>query len=471
MMRKRAVVAFAVIIGALLVMSGFTGCGNGNIDPGITITLTFDSDGGSSVPSQTVKEGEHFTKPADPTKAGYEFLGWYGVDSSSGQLEDGVFDFDLEYWRSGTVRAKWLPVFKVDAGNIAERIKAMTETGKIIASGAFTEEDFTKEGGIRDALLELLFDIENPQYSWDPKILVTLDLSDVEGLTSIPDNAFFEYSETQNDEDGNEITDIDKYRKCQNLTGIMLPSSIKSIGDHAFTSCTKLKSIELPEGVEKIGWQAFSYCTGLESITLPSTLKEIDQYAFTYCYNPALENITLPAGLTVIGYNAFANCDWLKCIEIPGGVKEIKDGAFSNCRWLENVIIHDGVKSIGDEAFRYVYALKTIIIPDSVEKIGERAFYCPGDSGSYSVSSLESITFGTGIKEIGARAFANCEKLKSATFKDTKSTWMVEDWDQEDNDYKAKPIGAMSGTPEENAKKLLDYSDERLYIADASSEQ
>ena len=463
----------AAVIAAMVMALAIAGCGNGNDDPDIpekTITLTFDTDGGSSVPSQTVKEGEHFTKPADPTKDGYEFWGWYGVDSSSGQLDPGVFDFDLEYWRSGTVRAKWLPVFNVTAGNIAETIKAMRETGKIIASGAFTENDFTKEGGIRDALLELL-DIENPQYSWDPKILVTLDLSAVTGLTKIPDNAFFEYSEAMKDENGNEITDMDKYRKCQNLTGIMLPSSIKSIGDRAFAYCTKLKSIELPEGVEKIEKRAFSYCSGLESITLPSTLKEIDQYAFRYCYNNALESITLPAGLKVIGDNAFADCISLKCIEIPGGVEKIGAGAFLYCRWLEDVIIHDGVKSIGDEAFRYVYALKTIIIPDSVEEIGEEAFYCPGEDGSYEDSSLESITFGTGIKEIGARAFANCKKLKSATFKDTESTWMVKDWDQDDNDYKPKPIGAMSGTPEENAKKLLEHSDERLYIADASSEQ
>ena len=40
-------------------------------------TVTFDADGGSAVASQTVEEGGKVTKPADPTKAGYTFDGWY----------------------------------------------------------------------------------------------------------------------------------------------------------------------------------------------------------------------------------------------------------------------------------------------------------------------------------------------------------------------------------------------------------
>ena len=39
-------------------------------------TLTFDSDGGSSVSPQTIDKGSMATLPEDPVKEGYEFTGW-----------------------------------------------------------------------------------------------------------------------------------------------------------------------------------------------------------------------------------------------------------------------------------------------------------------------------------------------------------------------------------------------------------
>ncbi len=43
----------------------------------IACTITFNTNGGSSVASQTVAGGEKAVKPANPTKAGYTFAGWY----------------------------------------------------------------------------------------------------------------------------------------------------------------------------------------------------------------------------------------------------------------------------------------------------------------------------------------------------------------------------------------------------------
>lgn len=40
-------------------------------------TVSFETDGGSAVASQTVTYGEHAVKPADPTKAAFWFAGWY----------------------------------------------------------------------------------------------------------------------------------------------------------------------------------------------------------------------------------------------------------------------------------------------------------------------------------------------------------------------------------------------------------
>jgi len=45
-------------------------------------TVTFDSNGGSTVETQTIEYAAdsaalNATKPADPIKSGYRFLGWY----------------------------------------------------------------------------------------------------------------------------------------------------------------------------------------------------------------------------------------------------------------------------------------------------------------------------------------------------------------------------------------------------------
>lgn len=64
-----------------------------------TYTVTFDSDGGSAVTTQTIEEGKTATKPTDPTKKGYEFAGWYN--------ENTEFDFDTPITGNITLKAKW----------------------------------------------------------------------------------------------------------------------------------------------------------------------------------------------------------------------------------------------------------------------------------------------------------------------------------------------------------------------------
>ena len=45
-----------------------------------TVVVTFDSDGGTAVESQTVRFGSNVKAPTAPTKDGYTFLGWYVGD-------------------------------------------------------------------------------------------------------------------------------------------------------------------------------------------------------------------------------------------------------------------------------------------------------------------------------------------------------------------------------------------------------
>ena len=65
-------------------------------------TVTYESNGGSTVPSQTVKYNETANKPADPTKSGYTFAGWYTEAKLTNK-----YDFATPVTGNITLYAKW----------------------------------------------------------------------------------------------------------------------------------------------------------------------------------------------------------------------------------------------------------------------------------------------------------------------------------------------------------------------------
>lgn len=62
-------------------------------------TVTFDSDGGTAVPSQTVEEGKTATEPTAPTKDGYTFAGWYNGETA--------WNFNNAVNENITLKAHW----------------------------------------------------------------------------------------------------------------------------------------------------------------------------------------------------------------------------------------------------------------------------------------------------------------------------------------------------------------------------
>ena len=75
---------------------------------------------------------------------------------------------------------------------------------------------------------------------------------------------------------------------CDGLISIIMPKSLKNIGDYAFANCKRLKKISLNEGLEIIGSYAFSitetgyYSSVLESVNIPSSVNAIGTCAFGY---------------------------------------------------------------------------------------------------------------------------------------------------------------------------------------------
>lgn len=86
--------------------TGMVAVTGGTFDPGqpngITLhTVTFNSNGGSDVPGQ-IRANAAATKPADPTRSGYVFAGWYTDEACTA-----AYDFTQPVTDSVTLYAKW----------------------------------------------------------------------------------------------------------------------------------------------------------------------------------------------------------------------------------------------------------------------------------------------------------------------------------------------------------------------------
>ena len=166
-------------------------------------------------------------------------------------------------------------------------------------------------------------------------------------------------------------SEIISFRK-QKIESYIIPDSVTSIGDSAFSGCHSLSNIVIPDSVTSIGNYAFSSCCSLSGVIIPDSVTSIGNDSFRDC--SSLSNIVIPDSVSNIGNYAFTLCTSLSNIVIPDSVTSIGTGAFSDCTSLSKIVIPNGVTSIGYCAFSRCYSLSNIVIPDSVISIGEEAF-------------------------------------------------------------------------------------------------
>ncbi len=93
---------FAVIVGLAMSLAVLTACDRTPGAETVYYTVTFDSRGGSEVPSQKIENGKTAQKPADPAREGYTFEGWF-----DGETE---YDFTKAVEKNFTLSAKWTEV-------------------------------------------------------------------------------------------------------------------------------------------------------------------------------------------------------------------------------------------------------------------------------------------------------------------------------------------------------------------------
>ena len=110
-------------------------------------------------------------------------------------------------------------------------------------------------------------------------------------------------------------------------SSVVIPKSVKSIGEFAFNSWHNLTSITIPDSVMSIGKYAFQNCRSLSTFSLPNIITEIQGGTFSGCQN--LRNVEIPESVTSIKWSAFEGCDKLSII-IPTSVVDMRYHTFSD---------------------------------------------------------------------------------------------------------------------------------------------
>lgn len=368
----------------------------------------------------------------------------------------------------------------------ASALTSFTFVGSIESIGDYA---FSNSGLISVAIPETVISIGNFAFD-NTASLVDVSFGETPVLQSIGNNAF----------GGSAITYSSVVSSASNYTAAMsaeetaavsgwqnypvvLPSTLRTIGNNAFTRTANLSVVLLPSGLTDIGDYAF-YSSGLCSITLPGSVTSLGEGAFMSAeslavvyYNCVIEEygatvalsnkLTIKEGETatatyifdgreiVIPAYLFDGCSSLVSIITPSvaGFEYptiIKDYAFHNCaliNWRSG-----GTTGIDTVTFKAVGAksfagsgITSMASSTHLEAIGDEAFKdCYG---------ITAINIDNSIAHLGSAIFKGCTSIASAVL---------------DGSYKACYLFGDSGASVPYSLKTLTISDSATEIVEGA---
>ena len=235
---------------------------------------------------------------------------------------------------------------------------------------------------------------------------------------------------------------LGKIRQYDKIQRIVIPSSVKDLGNSAFSGLPALESIYISKSVTKIAanllgdeytnparieidpsnpvYDSRDNCNaiietatntliiGRQGSVIPSSVTTIADNAFKSC--KGLQSIVIPEGVKSIGKSAFEGCSGLTAITIPASVESIGNGAFFDCTGIRSITVAQGNRAfdsredcnaiVNTRTGELILACASTKIPNGIKKIGYRAFYhCTLTNG---------LNLSEGIEEIADEAFAGC---------------------------------------------------------------
>lgn len=287
---------------------------------------------------------------------------------------------------------------------------------------------------------------------------VTFNETGTMGTETVEDVLYYVYQPEQSCG----IVEIGDYAfaECPEIGEIVLPSTLKTIGNYAFAEDSGLQDLDLSHIHYKLkfGLYTFDSCTGLTSVELTDNVGEIEFYAvFHNCTNLAEFTVSpnnpnyssdkgviynrnkttiiyfpdgydeatdgyyqIPSTVTTIGGAAFSGKSNLTQITIPATVTTIGASAFAECPNLATVKF-DTAKgdplTIETYAFYGCGKLTSVTLPARTKSIGNYSFAATSTAGAN--GGLTSVTLNEGLTTIGEYAFRGQKGITSITIPST----------------------------------------------------
>ena len=122
------------------------------------------------------------------------------------------------------------------------------------------------------------------------------------------------------------------------LGNVLLPKSLKRIGNYAFKGCTNLTYLNIPETLEILGEGAFYDCHLIQEFSFPKNVKILESYTFYNCYNLTNNEATTRFySVTTIKTNAFVNTYSIRDILLSKDLKLVEKDAFNKMQIFGNI--------------------------------------------------------------------------------------------------------------------------------------
>ncbi len=349
-MKRVSIIVMAIIVVFCIIV--LMGCEGTPLD----ITLSFDSNGGSEITAIVIEESATITIPANPTKSGYTFSGWYLDNTTFTQTANSLFTSGLT--EDTTIYAEW-------------EVELVATEGLLFS---LKDDDTYEVVGYNGTDLNVNI----------PETYLTINVTSIgsmsittqfeslhlsANLTAI-DEVMFGYSALD------EITVAEGSTSYSSLDGVLFDKEMKEL---VWYPVAKGVTYTVPDGIERIGQGCFRDSTTIESITLPDSLITIEDKAFWG--TTSLTSIVIPDNVTNIGWNAFYVAG-LQSVVLGNSVSVIEDNAFSGCE-MSSIIFPASITSIGKDAFAICNNLVSITVlastpPLLVDSDSFRSMYLDG---------------------------------------------------------------------------------------------
>lgn len=226
-------------------------------------------------------------------------------------------------------------------------------------------------------------------------------------------------------------TTVEKYAFDGNttLTKVKIASSVKKIGQGAFSGCKKLSEVVFEERTAPVEFEknTFYGCSSLERIRFPEGIEALSDGMFT---STALSEVWLPSTMKSVG-NAFWLCDELE-INYNGTMKAwktVSEGADLGPVKRRRIVCTDGVlgglKTVNPAAKWFSFegtaldscsgsAEGVIVVPEYVTRIYSKAFAGCG--------KITKVIIPVSVKKLGSSLFRGCKDVE-VCYAGTEAEW------------------------------------------------